>query len=142
MKRKTDLILAVTIALALMFGAVACGGATEEDKYKDVIESINVYDQEANGVPMKNYVVTLNLDGDWDGVGADEQTAIAQYSVEKAHEKAEADGASNYNVLGILPDGTAAFLVDGQSEIKIISGNNDSFIVSGSGIVDEEAIDE
>jgi hypothetical protein len=92
----------ITILLIVSFMVIlsGCNGGAGGGQYEKYISGIETFRYDANGIPTTGYQVNITQDTDWDKLSKEDRQGIARYGVQKALEKADEDGATNFSVLG------------------------------------------
>ncbi|GHT78915.1 hypothetical protein FACS1894104_2770 [Actinomycetota bacterium] len=76
--------------------------------------------QNVSGVTATNYMPILEDDVDWESLSDGERADIARYAVNAAIAKAEQDGITTFNVMGICrPENQPVFLYSGGDSLSI-----------------------
>jgi hypothetical protein len=97
-------LFAVAVLVVALFGFYVFGGqvGSAAPDYSKNISTFDVSDQTVNGsVRVRSYAPVLADDLDWKAMSEDEREGTVRYAVQEARNMAEADGALNFNVVGI-----------------------------------------
>jgi hypothetical protein len=135
-KNLIAVLIAALMSLSLMGLLVACdGGETAGTDAAAESAEIQVFKQNSNGVEISNYQIALKQTADeWNGLTEEEREKIATSGYNDALAKIEADGVSNYNIIGQTAVGSGAdgasaeaqvgFMLDHEEEALQIYGAN------------------
>ena len=134
MKKSKHSILTIILIVSVMVTLASCNGGISGNQYDKYIVGVETFKYDANGIPTTGYQVNITADTDWDKLSKDDRQGIARYGVQKALEKADTDGATNFSVLGAKADGgsnsalfqydpinkeVAINLTDGSREVSV-----------------------
>jgi len=109
-KNKPILFYALVGALVLILILAGIAVFSMFGSPQQSVDRIDVTTQQMGGATMYNYLPVLNEKIDWNKLKDDEREKIARYAVNAAIEKATADGARDYNIMGMSYDWNTVFL--------------------------------
>ncbi|MCL2807565.1 MAG: hypothetical protein FWD27_05310 [Coriobacteriia bacterium] len=103
-KRKKKPVLLIVLIVLLIIALVAAGFIffqMNSSRYQNNIGNFEVATQQMGGATIINYLPVLADGIDWDVLSAEERAGTARYAVNHAIERAEADNAAGFNVMGL-----------------------------------------
>ncbi|MDR1778964.1 MAG: hypothetical protein LBR14_04385 [Clostridiales Family XIII bacterium] len=111
-KTVVRILLVVDLALAIFIVASLGFGASTAKKY---LAEIEVGRQSTGGAETINYLPIITEDADWGNASEKTRENIAKYAVDQSVSKAEKDGVTLYNVMGLAGDDRAPIFLYTQT---------------------------
>jgi len=104
------LVVVLVIAGVLLFNSGS-------SRYQKNISGIETTTQQMGGATITNYITLVAENINWTEISEDERAGTARYAVNHIIERAQEEGVSNFNILGMSePDRQTLFLYTNSSE--------------------------